>query len=479
MFIDKVVSKYRQAMLSFLSLLGSREFLFATLLWFIFQAGWIAFSTAGGFAPDEGMHIKSIQLYATHSLSPLLTSQPEGTYSLGAVTRSPSYLYHYLMSLPYRALPAELGQEGILIALRLINVLFPIVGLVVLYRAMIVLSAPRAVAGLVIWMLSNTLMFVFLAGSVSYDNLEFLLSTVAFYYWAKLYTAPHGRDLLKLAITMCAASITKFTFLPLGATLLVLLALRYRKRFREVGATCLSTLQPMSGTTACLAALFLLFFGLFIERYGVNYVRYGSYKPQCDQVLTYDQCMQSALFRRNIEFRNKPVSSSIPDPSFVYKWARKMKRGVFAIVGHSSTRQDPFIKSGTALILASMLLAVIVTSRQRDALQFSLVTIVGVYAVILLLHNYHLFSQSGRFGMALQGRYIFPVLGILYFVGVSALVRISAKLASVCGLCALVIFGVFLLGGLPRYIKTTTPAWHIASMVDINREVKELLSAVP
>jgi hypothetical protein len=349
---------------------------------------------------------------------------------------------------------------------------------------MMVLSAPRAVAGLVVWMLSNTLMFVFLAGSVSYDNLEFFLSTLAFYYWAKLYRASdgdavRGNDVLKLGITMCAASITKFTFLPLGATLILLLIIRYRLQLSVVLRSCCVEYRSARFSTSILAAVFLLFLALLIERYGINYYRYGSYKPQCDQVLTYQQCLQSALFSRNLQFRDKPVDRTIPGPDFVYRWFKRMKYGVYAIVGHRWTRCDPIITNGTAILFWSMLLAVIATSRHRAPLQLALVVIVGCYAATLLLHNYSLFVQSGHFGLALQGRYIFPVLGILYLVGVSALFQISGKRDYLFGLCAVFIFALFMISGLPRYIKTTSPEWHTSLMVGVNRGARELLASVP
>jgi hypothetical protein len=468
----------------FAALLGSRGFFVATLLWFCFQAAWMASSTVSGIAPDEGAHTRTIQLYAASTMSPFLANQPEETFSLGAVTRSPSYLYHYVLSFPYRLFPSALSEEGKKLMLRLITIFFSLGGLIALYRAMLVLSAPRAVAGLVVWMLSNTLMFVFLAGSVSYDNLEFLLSTLAFYYWAKLFTASgagelNGEDALKLGISMCAASITKFTFLPLGATLLFLLVVRHRRNLSRVVRSCCRAFVSRDFSTLLLGLVFLILFGLFIERYGINYYRYGSYKPQCDQVLTYQQCLQSALFSRNLEFRDKPVSRSIPDLEFTYRWVKKMKYGVFAILGHRWTRCDPIIREGTTILFVAMLVAVLATLRRSDSRQLALLAIVSVYAATLLLHNYSLFVQSGRFGLALQGRYIFPVLGILYFVGISAFFQVVGKREYLFGVCASFVFVLFLLGGLPRYIKITPPEWHTERMVEMNREVRKVLAFLP
>lgn len=50
---------------------------------------------------DERLPLGIITLYA-HHLSPFWQAQPAHADAFGAVFRDPSYLYHWLMSFPYR-----------------------------------------------------------------------------------------------------------------------------------------------------------------------------------------------------------------------------------------------------------------------------------------------------------------------------------------------------------------------------------------
>src|SRR5687768_3417552 len=98
-------SKIQQAAVAVLRFLGSKEFRYIIYAWFVVQVVFIALSTARGIAPDEGTHLRTIALYAQDGIDPFIQHQPPEAYQLGAVSRSPSYLYHYLMSFPYRLLP--------------------------------------------------------------------------------------------------------------------------------------------------------------------------------------------------------------------------------------------------------------------------------------------------------------------------------------------------------------------------------------
>ena len=83
--------------------LGSRIFFAGILTVFVLQALWFALSALYPMAFDEEVHFGIINIYA-HQWSPFLAGQPAGADSFGAIARDPSYLFHYLMSFPYRLL---------------------------------------------------------------------------------------------------------------------------------------------------------------------------------------------------------------------------------------------------------------------------------------------------------------------------------------------------------------------------------------
>src|SRR6185312_5810861 len=84
-----------------LTIVSSPRFFWAIVLLLAFQASWIALSARYPMAFDEDFHFGVIRIYA-HHLSPFLSGQPPGADAYGAVAHDPSYLYHYLMSFPYR-----------------------------------------------------------------------------------------------------------------------------------------------------------------------------------------------------------------------------------------------------------------------------------------------------------------------------------------------------------------------------------------
>ena len=82
-------------------ILASRGLFLFTLCYFVIQSVWIALSAVYPQAFDEEFHFGIIKVYS-HHWSPFLTKQPVGGNPYGALARDPSYLYHYLMSFPYR-----------------------------------------------------------------------------------------------------------------------------------------------------------------------------------------------------------------------------------------------------------------------------------------------------------------------------------------------------------------------------------------
>src|SRR5580704_2464794 len=125
-------------------ILGSRRLFLITLCYFVFQSGWIALSAVYPQAFDENFHFGIIKVYASH-WSPFLTKQPVGGDPYGALARDPSYLYHYLMSFPYRFFHLFThDQTSLVIALRLIDVCLFTIGLILFRRVLLRAKISRA-----------------------------------------------------------------------------------------------------------------------------------------------------------------------------------------------------------------------------------------------------------------------------------------------------------------------------------------------
>jgi len=80
-------------------------------------------------AYDEDTHLNVIKFFAQHP-NPFFTQQPRYLDVNGAVAHDPSYLYHYIMSFPWRVISHLTNNFTTqVISLRLINVAFMAIGL--------------------------------------------------------------------------------------------------------------------------------------------------------------------------------------------------------------------------------------------------------------------------------------------------------------------------------------------------------------
>jgi len=457
--------------------IGSKKFLYATLIWFVFSAGFIAMTTSRAVAPDETAHLSRVKIYAEGGVTPFI-HQTEATYYLGAVEQQPNYLFHYVMSMPYRFMPDAWSPNTKIVLLRLINMVFVLCGLVVFSRTVRRLTRSTLVQNLSVFMLSNTLMFVFLAGVLNYDNLFFLTTCVAFYYLVKLLQKFSLQDFLKLGIAVAIALLTKFTFVPLAVMFAIVLIVRYCRELRSVWQTSKTEIKEYRKPLIILAILFALVFGFFAERYVGNFIKYGSYRPKCENVLGHEKCLSSALYRRNLSFKDKEVTQKIPNEQFVAKWMLRTKETIFGIMGHHSLAQAPLIKYGSLVVIAVMLFAFVRTVSPRDSTMFYLIAIILMYVGALIIHNHNLFQRSQIFGMALQGRYIFPVLGMIYFVGNFFVERLMRKNRVAYASYALFVVVLFFASALPAYIYVTSSIWFMPSAEPFVHQIQLVLRAI-
>src|ERR1700760_1243745 len=104
------------------TLLSKRVFLYFILSLFVLEAGYIAIRSNFPLAFDEGYHLGIIQLYA-HQWSPFFSHLPQSTGQFGPLATDPSYLYHYLMSFPYRLVLLFTNNTFfVVLAMRFINI---------------------------------------------------------------------------------------------------------------------------------------------------------------------------------------------------------------------------------------------------------------------------------------------------------------------------------------------------------------------
>ena len=101
---------------------ASNTFFFVILGLFGVTSLWVALTSLYPMAFDEDFHFGLIKIYA-EVWSPFSVVQKESYDIYGSIVTDPSYLYHYLMSFPYRFLSGVGASDTtIIVLLRILNI---------------------------------------------------------------------------------------------------------------------------------------------------------------------------------------------------------------------------------------------------------------------------------------------------------------------------------------------------------------------
>lgn len=474
-----------------------RIFFLGLMSFFVAESLWIAFSAAYPQAFDEDFHFGIIQIYAHHWL-PFLSTQPANADQFGGVAHDPSYLYHYLMSFPYRIIAAFLhGQMSQVIALRLINIALFGLGIVLFRRVLLRAGISAALTNVSLFVLIFIPIVPQLAAQINYDNL--LMPIVA---WMCLMVfdltraVREGLPFLRtLAVMLCIGllgCLVKFPFLPIFAACVLFVGYVTIRTFRGHFADLLALIRAdfaalKRRTKLLLLAILLVSAGLFSQRYVVNIVEYGEPVPDCAAVLSVQRCQAYSPWARNYNDslnRQQPASVAIYMGEWLYGlWFRLF----FAINGPTSGYQNyPSLPlpSAAAIVLALFGVAVLgqfwrQTFRRNDYLAFFLLVIV-CYCGALWLDDYAQYLKTGQ-PVAINGRYLLPVLlPMAAIIGraISVSMRTRPLLKPLLAAAVIVLFLEG--GGVLTFISRSDESWYWPSkvVVQANRTARRLVSPI-
>ena len=480
------------------SLIASKAFFLITMGLFAFGSVWIAFSGRYPMAFDEAIHLGTIQLYAKQ-FSPFLSHQPANSYYLGAVTRDPSYLYHYLMSWPWRLITHLTSNfSAQVVSMRLINVILFGAGIILLRRLLKAAKVPPALANLALLLFVLTPLTSQVAAQINYDNLLMPLTMLSLLMTLDVATRLKAQRpfLVQLALLLSLGlltSLVKYAFLPIFVAIGIYLLWSARLRFKSSG---MSTIKQMKGEltklhlikTIGLVLVVLVSAGLFFERYGINTIRYETPIPECNQVLSIKQCSSYSAWERNYVFGQTKVGR--PDSSvirFTYSWTKQMGYNLlFALNGSESNFAvgDPLPLPTIAAIGIGVVgsLCCLYFWRQllhKRAVRF-FALIIAVYCAALWLQNYTDYMHLGQL-VAVQGRYLLPVLVFIYVNVGFGFQQLLHKLPEIrLGLMTAVLICFMAGGGALTYILHSDPSWYMPSskVVTINQKTQRILGPI-
>jgi hypothetical protein len=483
------------------SFLDSSHFFSIILLFFLFEAVWIAVSAAYPQAFDENFHFGLIKVYS-HYWLPFLSHQPANANAYGAVARDPSYLYHYLMSFPYRIIALVIhGQIGQVIALRFINIGLFATGLLLFRRVLVRVGMSRSLANCSILVFSLIPIAPQLAAQITYDNLLFPLVA-----WSILMTftatdqlrarKPSARTLLSLLSLCILTSLVKYAFMPIFLGIVVFLSIvaykAYHFRIKQLGSHIWkSWLAQSKRAKILLVIVTLISIGLFIQRDGVNLIEYHKIQPNCQTVLSVKACSayspwfynynnHNTVLKGHISFTN-PVSYTLE--WFYWMWYRLF----FAVNGPTSGFKNypPLpLPSAAAILLAASGAFATVRWRRRifkgNIYMVLLFVVSALYVLALMAQGYSTYRYTDVLEN-MNGRYLLPILlFVAAIIGKALSIELrnssSRKVIFVVAIVVLFLQG----GGIFTFIARSDNTWDVnnTAVVKVNNAARHITNPV-
>ena len=486
----------------FKKILSSNRFYIAILVFFFFESAWIAFSARYPQAFDEDFHFGLIKIYSLYWL-PFLSHQPAGGIAFGAVARDPSYLYHYLMSFPYRVITLFIhSQTTQIIILRLIDIVLFSFGLVLFRRVLLKFGLSKSFTHLALALFVLIPIVPQLAAQINYDNLLIpLVALVCLLCFRVTDTLNEKKfptlDMLILFSICLLTSLVSYIFLPIFFAVIVFLVIVIFKNFRTNLNKLWSIIKKGFLSykliyRALIISLFVLSLGLFMQRYGLNALKYHSINPDCAKVLTVKDCSAYSSWYFNytnhlliLNNHYKPSTSILYylGQWFYWMWYRLF----FAVNGSTSsyTNYPPLPLPAFAAILIGVSGMIAILKFRLRLINKSLYGLFlflccAFYIASLILKGYATYHSTAVLEN-MNGRYLLPVLLLIVaLVGrtLSIALRNSDRLKAF--LAILVLFLFMQGGGILTFITRSDESWYWpnSKVVNANNTARKLTSPV-
>lgn len=455
-------------------------FFLAIVIFFTFQAAWIALSSHYPMAFDEDFHIGVIELYAEHK-SPFWDAQPADANKFSAVFRDPSYLYHYIFSWVYNflglftdSLPAKV------LVMRFINIGLLVWALFIYRKLLKAMGASEGLTNFLLLIFTLVPVTSLLAGQINYDNLMIplvgilLLWTLEFIKKLKINKFD-SILLIKFLGLGFFGSLVKYPFLPIFFAaclcLLVYIGFTYKTNFKSLWTDLISSFKAdKSRFKWLIVSLALLMLILCFERYGINTIRYGTPIPDCGKVMSYNECKEFGPWIRDHDLAlKKNYDANMPWRYFYHDWLYGIWfRLFFAVDGPTNSFQTKGPLTVPAYVFigfcaVSLLSAIIFIKTLAKKYGYKVgvpFTISMFYAAILWANGFGSFVKTGK-PVAINGRYLLPVILPILVVGLIALtLKLQKYKKFQTTLACLFIFCMLWGGGALTFILRSNDNWY-------------------
>jgi hypothetical protein len=454
------------------------------LIYFAARLAYLALRVVPSIPPDEISHVGRILAYAQTWWIP---PESPDSFAFGLLGERP-WLYYWLM-----ARLTRLSSD--LVFLRLANAALALATAWIAVLWAREWSAQPLERLLVLVLLTNTLMFTGIGATVSYDNATNFLAAAALLTFTRLGRSARTLPLLGFSATVLAGCLVKRSFLPLAALFAGLFLWRYGRELpQRLRRLRLELRQPLP-LAMTLGVLVLA--GLNLQLYAGNLAHYGRLVPHFDQVVGLENALDNRIFARNqivelyrqgrvdleqaqrmardiplpgdrvatlqlLDAARQPASSRAGPFQYAFEWSRSMLANTIGYLGHEQAERRPssLLPYATLVGLAVFLFlySLLRGRASRTLIDASLLSL-GYALILLWLVHYPSYLRSGHFGLALQGRYLFPVLLPIYALIVHPL--FAACPAPARPWLTLGVGGLFVAGDLPWLLANVGPQWFV------------------
>lgn len=433
------------------------KIVFVILLLIFFAYGvFIARTLDGGIIPDEPAHLLMSKHYSTTMGIPADTA--ETITSTGWIISHNPFLYYWIngriINVILLVYPVATDWQ-LMVALRLINLVYALGSVFFCYLISKEFIKSQWYQLLPPFLLTNTLMFVILSSGVNYDNLAVLCSMAGLFFLLRVLNEKEFlRNSLAWMICISIGTLVKYPILPL-ALFMVITWLIYVVKKRE----SILPFPKLDRKLILMISGLVILLGGNAAIYGYNLVAFKGILPNCPDLYPNAFCDLSPYVARYNAFAMdhklsiiESVQMGYPDPlEYVATvWIPTMFDRFFGIAGYKV--YYPFYIFYFQLLIAWIILMAV---RYWKDITFKLISgvfIVTAYTITLLIYNFQTELIYGFRNFALTGRYLFPVVGLIYGLYGFTLELIRNKILQILTLLGTI--ALFLMFGPVQFL------WH-------------------
>jgi hypothetical protein len=458
------------------------------LAWFAARLVYLAVWMHPYVPPDETTHFGRVLAYAKVWGVP---ANGPADFEYGLLDHRP-WLYYWVMA---RSLALNFLPIPNLVFLRLLN---GAMGLATVVLATLWVRewfrSPWARV-LFVAIVSNTLMLTGLFASVSYDNGANLLAAASVLAFTRFRRSRRVTWLLSFGALVLAGCLTKRTFLPLGFLLVLWMVFRERAHLSDLPGRAAAAWRDARPRTWVLAGTLLVLLGFTLSLYGGNFLHYGKLRPGFDQVVGEENAMQNRVFARSRileQFQAGDISideargraarirhrgdrgdtlfllktAQLPESTvkgripYLADWGWGMLKSAAGYLGHRRAEKGDAFLWGYLAIFA--LAAVVALGRWRPGAARGVPAdagflVLGYAFVLIFFVNYPNYQVSRYVELALQGRYLFPVIVPFLALVAWSLAELAPEKARPW--LAVGVAAFFLYGDFPWFVQQLQERW--------------------